>query len=49
MSIDTSRTPRVPAGVLSLRPVVCVQGLGFVGTPMALAVADARGDDGHCI
>jgi len=28
--------------VTGLRPVVCVQGLGFVGTAMALAVANAR-------
>ena len=28
------------------RPVVCVQGLGFVGTAMALAVASARDDAG---
>jgi nucleotide sugar dehydrogenase len=28
------------------RPVVCVQGLGFVGAAMALAVANARRDDG---
>jgi nucleotide sugar dehydrogenase len=28
------------------RPVVCVQGLGFVGVAMATAVADARGPDG---
>lgn len=27
---------------LSQRPVVCIQGLGFVGTAMALAVANAR-------
>ena len=28
------------------RPVVCVQGLGFVGAAMAIAVAGARGADG---
>jgi UDP-N-acetyl-D-glucosamine dehydrogenase len=28
------------------RPVVCVQGLGFVGTAMALATASARNPDG---
>jgi len=28
------------------RPVVCVQGLGFVGSAMAIAVAAARGADG---
>ena len=28
------------------RPVVCVQGLGFVGSAMAIAVADARRSDG---
>ena len=28
------------------RPVVCVQGLGFVGAAMAVAVADARDDAG---
>jgi UDP-N-acetyl-D-glucosamine dehydrogenase len=30
----------------STRPVVCVQGLGFVGTAMALATASARERDG---
>jgi UDP-N-acetyl-D-glucosamine dehydrogenase len=30
----------------SQRPLVCVQGLGFVGSAMAIAVADARGPDG---
>jgi nucleotide sugar dehydrogenase len=29
------------------RPVVCVQGLGFVGSAMAVAVADARDEAGH--
>jgi UDP-N-acetyl-D-glucosamine dehydrogenase len=28
------------------RPVVCVQGLGFVGAPMAIAIATARDNDG---
>jgi nucleotide sugar dehydrogenase len=28
------------------RPVVCVQGLGFVGSAMAAAIADARREDG---
>lgn len=31
---------------LSQRPVVCVQGLGFVGTAMAVAVASAKNNDG---
>ena len=30
---------------VSERPVVCVQGLGFVGSAMAVAVSDARGPD----
>lgn len=29
------------------RPLVCVQGLGFVGAAMAAAVASARGDNGE--
>lgn len=29
------------------RPVVCIQGLGFVGTAMALAAASARDGEGH--
>jgi UDP-N-acetyl-D-glucosamine dehydrogenase len=29
------------------RPIVCVQGLGFVGAAMAVAVANARQDDGR--
>ncbi len=28
-------------------PLVCIQGIGFVGTAMAIAVAIARGDDGR--
>ena len=36
---------RKPAAVG--RPVVCVQGLGFVGSAMAVAVADARDEAGH--
>ena len=28
------------------RPVICVQGLGFVGAAMALAVANARDQEG---
>ena len=31
----------------SNRPVVCIQGLGFVGAAMAVAVASARGADGE--
>jgi len=31
------------------RPVVCVQGLGFVGRAMSLAVADARNDRGEAV
>jgi nucleotide sugar dehydrogenase len=31
---------------MSDRPIVCVQGLGFVGAAMAVAVADAIGSDG---
>ncbi|WP_207485307.1 nucleotide sugar dehydrogenase [Arenibaculum pallidiluteum] len=40
-SADRSRTP------VSGTPVVCVQGLGFVGAAMAAAVASARGEDGR--
>src|SRR5262245_16019537 len=29
-----------------MRPVVCIQGLGFVGAAMAVAVASAKGADG---
>ena len=36
-----------PTGALpGHRPIVCIQGLGFVGTAMALATASARGPDG---
>lgn len=40
-----------PAEVLGLRvdrsrPIVCVQGLGFVGSAMAIAIANARNGDG---
>jgi nucleotide sugar dehydrogenase len=30
-----------------LRPIVCIQGLGFVGAAMAVAVASAKGADGQ--
>ncbi|PWC42141.1 nucleotide sugar dehydrogenase [Azospirillum sp. TSO22-1] len=41
-----------PADTLDLavdrgRPMVCVQGLGFVGSAMAIAIANARGPDGQ--
>jgi UDP-N-acetyl-D-glucosamine dehydrogenase len=36
----------VRRGVREERPVVCVQGLGFVGSAMAIAIADARAADG---
>jgi len=29
------------------RPVICVQGLGFVGMAMAIAVADAKDENGN--
>jgi UDP-N-acetyl-D-glucosamine dehydrogenase len=41
LSLSLGRRP--PAGN---RPVVCVQGLGFVGAAMAVAVARARNSDG---
>lgn len=42
MSIDTSPTAVDDRDLPDLRPVVCVQGLGYVGTAMALAIASAR-------
>src|SRR5690349_12629236 len=42
MSIDTSSTARFVDRSRHEPPVVCVQGLGFVGTAMALAIASAR-------
>jgi nucleotide sugar dehydrogenase len=45
MSIDTSLSSFSPQVPPEARPVVCVQGLGYVGTAMALAIASAR-DDG---
>jgi UDP-N-acetyl-D-glucosamine dehydrogenase len=44
MSIDTSPTARTAHHPRQLRPVACVQGLGYVGTAMALAIASARED-----
>lgn len=46
MSIDTSLTSFSVNAPREARPVVCVQGLGYVGTAMALAIASARDDDG---
>lgn len=42
-------TPATAPGVRvdTSRPVVCVQGLGFVGSAMAIAVANARDGDGR--
>jgi UDP-N-acetyl-D-glucosamine dehydrogenase len=45
MGIDTSPSPLPLSNRMQLRPVVCVQGLGFVGTAMALAIAAARDGD----
>jgi nucleotide sugar dehydrogenase len=44
MSIDTSPTASDQNSLRQERPVVCVQGLGYVGTAMALAIASARSD-----
>ena len=45
MSIETSPTASDNQDLRSLRPLVCVQGLGYVGTAMALAIASAREDE----
>src|SRR4051794_40665501 len=45
MTIEISRTPFSALTPRDLRPVVCVQGLGYVGTAMALAIASARADE----
>ena len=45
MSIDISAISFSADVPREARPVVCVQGLGYVGTAMALAIASAR-DDG---
>jgi nucleotide sugar dehydrogenase len=45
MSTDASQAEQVPEPYTS-PPLVCVQGLGFVGTAMALAAASARGPEG---
>ena len=44
MSIETSPTASDNQDLRALRPLVCVQGLGYVGTAMALAIASARED-----
>jgi UDP-N-acetyl-D-glucosamine dehydrogenase len=36
----------MPMSAGSSRPLVCIQGLGFVGSAMAIAVANSRGPDG---
>lgn len=44
--MDRTAAPETPAPHPGIgRPVVCVQGLGFVGSAMAIAVANAGGDD----
>lgn len=47
--MNVCETPGAPPDSLlgTDRPVVCVQGLGFVGSAMAIAVANARGPDGR--
>jgi nucleotide sugar dehydrogenase len=45
MSIDTSPTTPTESSLDLARSVVCVQGLGYVGTAMALAIASARDED----
>ena len=37
---------KLPTKFTSNRPIVCVQGLGFVGSAMALAIADAKDKTG---
>jgi nucleotide sugar dehydrogenase len=46
MSIDISLSSLTTDTPREARPVVCVQGLGYVGTAMALAIASARNDGG---
>jgi UDP-N-acetyl-D-glucosamine dehydrogenase len=46
MSIDIALNSRSSETPPQARPVVCVQGLGYVGTAMALAIASAR-DEGE--
>jgi nucleotide sugar dehydrogenase len=45
MSIDTSLTARSADRSRHEPPIVCVQGLGFVGTAMALAIAAAEDNE----
>jgi UDP-N-acetyl-D-glucosamine dehydrogenase len=45
-SSELQGSPRNFEGLSGRRPVVCIQGLGFVGTAMALATASAREADG---
>lgn len=47
MSTHAHLEAEKPSLATGLRPVVCVQGLGFVGTAMALAVASARDRSGR--
>lgn len=47
MHTQEPTTAAAPDLVTGLRPVVCIQGLGFVGTAMALAVASARASGGR--
>ena len=37
----------LPAGFQPGRDIICVQGLGFVGSAMALAIANARDKAGN--
>lgn len=46
MSTDASSTTAASTAPGQVRPVVCVQGLGFVGTAMALATAAAQNGAG---
>ena len=45
-SSTTLPSNELAQGTLVDRPVVCVQGLGFVGSAMAISVAAARRGDG---
>ena len=46
--LDSIRSSLRPNTVLNIQPKsVCIQGLGFVGAAMAVAVANARDEDGN--
>lgn len=43
--LDRNKVAKLTDHLTAVRPIICIQGLGFVGAAMATAVANARNED----